>query len=946
MLRRIGIAVLLGVCAAPDLFAANRYDPRLRFRTLRTVRFDIHFHQREERLARRLAGIAETVADRVARQIGKPNGRVHVILVDQNDLSNGWANPFPYNVIEITVAGPPGSSSIGYTDDWLTLVFAHEYTHIVHLDKARGWIGGLRHVFGHAPLLYPNAFLPLWQIEGIATYNESVLTGEGRVRTGDFRFILEGAASAGRFEPLDRVNGGLVDWPTGAAHYAYGAYFHQYLADKFGAASIGRLTEDTSGRVPYLGTRAFKKVFGRSLGDLWKDFAADTVRRQQPSSRTQLTHHGFNVTAPAFSASGRLFYAVTNPHGFPSLMELRPQDTRPRRVAEKFLGDRIAASGSLLVFDQIELERDVALRSDLYAVDQNGGSVRRLTKNARAADPDVSPDGRAIVCTVQSTDGRALATMPMAPAGTISTPATLVAEDGTDFTGPRWSPDGRSIAAERRRRGAASEIVVVDVATRAVRTLAASRDGRNVTPYWTPDGRAIIFASDRGGEPFAIYSAALADGSLRRLQGAGISAQSPIVSPDGRDLVFVGYTTAGYDLFSLPLASATWSEVAATPAAPAAQPAGLKASTTDSAPVAQAKPSTTEADTPYRPWRTLLPRFWIPILDSNDGEFSAGAGTAGGDALGRHAYDAAATWTIPRGRPDWSVSYAYDRWRPTFFVAASDDTDPWLDGDVRTREFTAGALYAVRRVRWTSAALLAFDASTDDFACALCPRPLAGIVTRRALHLGWLFNNARAYGYSISPESGTALRTTVESAPAAFGSDATTGAFVADARGYVPVGARHAVLALRGAGASSWGDSRRRRVFSASGPGPQFNNFDVGTDAIGLLRGFDEASVVGERAVVANLDLRFPIRYVQRGFGTLPFFLQTIHGSVFADTANAWTDRFDAADLRRSFGAELSLDTVLGYVVPVTFTGGIAWRHDPVEADRGWAVFGRIGRAF
>src|SRR6266545_3048258 len=431
------MALALCVCAAHDVSGANRYDPRLRFRTLNTPRFSIHFHQGEESLARRLAGIVEEVAGRVTREIGTPNGRVHVILVDQNDLSNGWANPIPYNVIEITAAGPPGSSTIGNTDDWLRLVFSHEYTHIVHLDKARGWIGGLRYVFGRAPLLYPNVFLPLWQIEGIATYNESVLTGEGRVPTADFRFILERAAASGRFEPLDRVNGGLVDWPAGAAHYVYGAYFHQYLADRFGAASIARLAEETSGRVPYLGTRAFRKVFGRSLGDLWRDFEADTtkrVRRDELSGRTRLTHHGFTVTAPAFSASGRLFYGVVNPDGFPALMELRGRGERPRRITDKFLGDRISASGSLLVFDQIEFERNVSLRSDLYAVEQDGGRARRLTENARAMDPDVSPDGTTIVCTVQSPAGRALATMPLPPAGTVASPATLVADDGMDFT--------------------------------------------------------------------------------------------------------------------------------------------------------------------------------------------------------------------------------------------------------------------------------------------------------------------------------------------------------------------------------------------------------------------------------------------------------------------------------------------------------------------------------
>jgi hypothetical protein len=943
MRRGCVLALLLWVCAA-SVSAANRYDSRLRFRTLATARFSIHFHQGEEAIARRLAGLAEEIADRVAGELGRPNGRVHVILVDQNDLSNGWANPVPYNVIEITLAAPPASSAIGNTDDWLRLVFSHEYTHIVHLDMARGWIGGLRRVFGRAPLLYPNLFLPLWQIEGLATYNESVLTGQGRVPGADFRDILERAAASKRFDPLDRVNGGLVDWPADAAHYAYGAYFHQYLADKFGAVSIRRLAETTSRRVPYFGTRAFKTVFGRSLGDLWTDFEAETSRRahDRPAVRTQLTHHGFTVTAPAFSRSGRLFYAIANPHGFPALMELSRHDAGPRRVADKFLGGRISAAGSLLVFDQLEVERNVSLRSDLYVVDPDVGRTRRLTRNARAADPDVSPDGRTIVCTLQSSGGRALATMRLPRVGAIGTPVTLVEENGTNFSAPRWSPDGRFIAAERRRPGGPSEIVVVDVAARTVRALVAANHARNVSPAWMPDGRAVLFASDRDGAPFAIYSVPVSGGSLRRLEGAGVGVQRPVVSPDGADLVFVGYTAAGYDLFSLPLATATWREtgVASVPSAEAVSGPPLS-------PEARMTPTSTPAPpSSYHPWRTLLPQFWMPVIESSEDELSAGAITGGTDALGRHAYAASVTWAGTRARPDWSFSYAYDRWWPTLFASISDDTDPWLDGDVRARELTAGALFTLRRVRYHSATLAAFSASTDEFDCAECPRPVAATVTRRALHVGWSFNNARTFGYSISRESGAAFRATAESAPEALGSDATTGAVAADARAYVRAGPRHAVLAFRAAGASSWGDHRRRRVFSASGAGPQADDFDIGTNAIGLLRGFDSAAVAGDRAIVANADFRFPIRRIQRGFGTAPVFFRTLHGAAFADAANAWTQRFHRADVRRSFGAELSLDTVIGYQLPLTFTAGIAWRDDPANGRRGWAGFGRVGRAF
>ena len=934
--RRALIAALLVLAGSGvPVTAATRYDPRLRFRTIATQRFNVYFHQGEEALARRLAAIAEEVASGMAPRLGTANGRVHVILVDQNDLSNGWAIAAPYNVIEITAAAPAGESIIGNTDDWLRLVFAHEYTHIVYLDKARGWIGGLRRVFGRAPLLYPNLFLPLWQIEGIATYNESAMTGSGRVPAGDFRAILDRAAAARRFEPLDRANGGLVDWPAGTAPYVYGAYFHQYLANRFGPESIVRLADDTSGRVPYFGVRAFRKVFGRSLGELWDDFEAETRRllHEESTPRVRLTHHGFSVRGPAFGPAGRLFYSVVNPHGFPSLMELPNDGDVPRHVADRYLGNRIAAAGSLLVFDQIEYVNQVGLQSDLYAVGADGGPVRRLTEQARAADPDVSPDGRVIVCTVQSADRRALATMALPAPGQTGAPSVLLAGDATDYSSPRWSPDGRSIAAERRRVGGPSEIVVVDATTREVRTLVATTGSRNVTPYWL-SGETILFASDRGGKPFGIHAVDLGTGAVRSLAGAGFSAQSPVVSPDGQDLVFVGYTADGYDLFSLPLASALWTGDVATSASksaaavPEPAPAGIP-------------------DAVYRPWPTLRPQYWTPLVASESGDVSAGAATAGTDALGRHAYGAALAWTAERWRPDWSVGYAYDRWWPTLFASVADDTDPWRDAEVRTREVNLGALLVARQVRRTHTALAAFNGSSDEFECEDCAMSAREKVIRRgAVRAGWSLDTTRSYGYSVSRESGTAMRVTWEAAPRSLGSDAGSGALTFDVRTYAPAGPRHAVLAVRAAGAAAWGNEQARRVFSAAGAGPVSAGFDFGADAIGLLRGTERDAVVGERAAVANVDYRFPIWTVERGVGTVPVFFRTIHGALFVDAGHAWTGRFRRSDLRVSIGGELSLDAVLGYALPMTFTTGAAWREDPASGRRGIAAFGRIGRAF
>src|SRR6476661_2487540 len=227
--------LLLTLLDAASVSAASRYDPRLRFRTIRTAHFDVHAHKGEEVLAGRLAAIVERVRQKFEPVLGVPRGRVQVILVDQTDLSNGWATPVPYDTIEITLVPPPSETLIGNTTDWIELVFTHEYTHILHLDRTRGFMQGVRAVFGRVPVAFPNAFLPVWQVEGIATFEESRMTGEGRIPAGDFRAIVDVAAARGRFEPVDRVSGGLSDWPGGNGPYAFGAYFHQFLADRYGA---------------------------------------------------------------------------------------------------------------------------------------------------------------------------------------------------------------------------------------------------------------------------------------------------------------------------------------------------------------------------------------------------------------------------------------------------------------------------------------------------------------------------------------------------------------------------------------------------------------------------------------------------------------------------------------------------------------------------------------
>jgi Tol biopolymer transport system component len=922
------LTLIAGVRAA---VAATRYDPRLQFRVLRTPHFTIYWHQGEEVEAGRLAAIAEQVRTALEPELGTVPARVHVILVDQSDLSNGWATPIPWDAIEITARPPSLDSSIGNTTDWLRLVFTHEYTHILHFDRSRGVMRGIRRVFGRVPLAFSNTFLPEWQVEGIATFEESRLTDEGRVRSGDFQTIVDTAARTGRFEPRDRVAGGLDDWPAGDGAYAYGSSFHQYLADRFGAQRIAALRDATAGRLPYFGSGAFRHVFGESLGDLWRDFAASRSAGGRGSATdtasTRLTHFGFDVTA--LTASGDLFYAVATPDGYPSLMRMTP-GSAPVRIAWRFAGDRTTARGDWVVFDQVAPVRSVAWYSDLYAVRTSGGPVYRLTDEARAAEPAFSPDGTRLACVVERGGHRVIATLPFRPDGS-SVPQVLVDEPGSDFGGPQWSPDGQRLTAERRRDGV-FEIVEIDVASRAMRTLVAAH-ARLSTPMWM-DVDHILFSAELPGAASNVFVLDLPAAEVKRVTDSLTGARFPHVSADGRTLFYVGYTNDGSDVFSLPVDTSAWRSVAAA--------------AFDVLPGRQAAIAETPAapsSVAYSPWPTLKPAYWTPVIYTDAGELDVGAGTAMSDVLGRHAYGAQAAWSS-RARPDWSVSYAYDRWRPTLFASYTDDTDPVRGGEVRSQELQGGALLPFRRLRRTETLFGAFDLEHDGLTCNGPCRTRATSSRRAALQAGWLHDTRRLFGYSISAEEGHSLSASFESTVAGFGSDVDARAAIVDARAYRRVSGQHTVLAIRGAAAAAWGTLDNRRVFSAAGNGPAGGVFSFDRSTIGLLRGFDPDDVVATRAAVANLDLRFPLYRAERGTGPLPVFVRTIHGAAFVDAGTAWDGRLRGKDLRTSTGGELAIDLVLGHSLPITFAAGAAWIHDPVLPRSAAAVFARVGRAF
>ncbi len=144
---------------------------------------------------------------------------------------------------------------------------------------------------------------------------------------------------------------------------------------------------------------------------------------------------------------------------------------------------------------------------------------------------------------------------------------------------PTWSPDGRRIAYTANRRPNAdlvgrSDIHVVDVATRTIRSITRGARSVFVSPAWLPDGEAIVALGHRlegrAGSRNDLWLFA-ADGSDANASGgrnlsarhdlmprAGMTSdltvgeEAPVIpSPDGRWLLFSAPIAGSYELWRI-----------------------------------------------------------------------------------------------------------------------------------------------------------------------------------------------------------------------------------------------------------------------------------------------------------------------------------------------------------------------------------------------------------
>ncbi len=944
MLRR-ALAVLALLAAAASTARAG--DPDRVWLTIETDHFAIHYAQPLAEVAQRVAVLAERAHRVLAPVLDRdPEDKTHVVIIDDNDGANGFASVLPRNEITLYASAPNAGSVLADHDDWLYGLFAHEYTHILHLDSIGGLATLYNGVFGKT--WAPNQVMPRWIIEGLATYQESKRTSSGRTRASQFDMYLRTAVLNKDEVRLDEMTNSPLKFPRGNAAYLYGSSFLKYVFDRHGDDALRRMSwASGTSTVPFGVNRQLDAAIGKGFDELdgdWRRHLRDratlqleAVERHRPRAGRRLGVIGEFARNPRYTRDGRELYWTESDGLHRERIRAIPAGGDRRAAREVVAFDRMGTfdvdHDGGVIYEQTQFHRDVYAFQDLLHWDAPTARITRLTHAARARDPALSPDGDRIA---YSKNGESRSELVVMERKALERARTIWTGPGRfdQVFVPAWSPDGARLAFVAWRTGGMRDILVVDVDGGAVAEITHDR-ALDDNPRWSADGKHLYFTSDRTGIT-NLYAFELATATTWQVTNVLGGINELTVASDGKRLAYMDFVGTGWDLFELTIDPAQWT-IARPYVDDRPAPTVVAA---DEAPMTAARR--------YRALETLAPQTWTAQLTVGSFGQSVTAITSGADVAGLHGYSLVTTLELERGDVNVGAAYGYSGLRPGLRLGLgrtiAHRTSLRLDGRPRpwTEEIlsiSGGLGIPVRRTD-DAAFSIGFDYAFDWIRRVDSPsttadptQVLPGVprsdFRNAGLGIRLGYGDVRGYLYNVGPTEGMEASAGVRIDDPILGASAralTVGWFW---RSYykLPWGETPAI-ALRYTGAVRVSDLSRGGGYGVGGMPTQ----DVvqavidstRSSSTGYLRGYPIRIQSGNTFHLANVEYRHQLATIERGASTLPFYLRRLHGAILVDAGTAYDGDFDVTALKPSIGGALRCEALFGYFVPGTFEIGVS----------------------
>jgi len=486
---------------------------------------------------------ADLIYVRLARDAGyEITHRLTLLLSDDAETHNGFSTTIPVPIVNIDLAPATQASFIYTGGDELERTFTHELTH--HLSNDRD-PNPFRHVmqeiFGRIlpfgdPISLIMAYLDIpahatmpsfWQ-EGCAQWSETVYAppgspwgGRGRDSLTHMVWRLDAASPEGIPE-VSKWRLTQQRWPFGTEVYIYGIAYLRYLDAAYGDRyTIWQFIERQEHRWPFQFNGGPVPLLGKEHTDLIEEarnaLMAEQlgqlalIRTQPVTVSRRLTDVDGVVSAPAWTADGRLFAAYNPPYGDPHFIKVAVTPDGSGRISTTGLtswsqGDARSLPDGTLTYTETHASDNPWARS-MISVITPGGHVHRID-GPRMVQDDVRHVGTA-------PGSYQIAGLHLLPASLHDIVLENVSLNdhffGSDSAqgwsvfptqGIPWSPAFRPHAdeltwIETDERG--STLLLAPLAAPGTRTVLARVAGRILQPVWNDAGTRLFICSDVSG---------------------------------------------------------------------------------------------------------------------------------------------------------------------------------------------------------------------------------------------------------------------------------------------------------------------------------------------------------------------------------------------------------------------------------------------------------------
>lgn len=654
--------------------------PSIKWYQVNSPNFNILFPHGFEQQAQRVANILEHLHEPAGKTLNSRPRKISVLLQNQSAFSNGFVSYLPRRS-EFYIMPPQDYNFIG-ANDWLTMLAAHEYRHIVQYSQAtRGINRLLFNLFGYQALAgMSQAAVPGWFWEGDAVATETAFTNTGRGKIPNFGLVFKTNLLEGRSFNYHKQY--LRSYRHFVPNeYVLGYHLVSYLRKRTGDPLIWeKITARAWGNpiIPFTFSNAIHKETGLYVTQLYREMANDLTKEWQkelagltltPYERVnpRKTKAFTNYLYPQPLEDGSVIAQKTGIGDIDQLVILREGEERKVYV-QGVMNETgmLSAAGGKVLWNEYRF--DPRWRVKNYSVIKSFGLDNRQKRlvsptHSRYGGAALSPDGARVV-TVQ-TDKQYQHRLVILDFSSGNVIKEIPNPANYFYSMPRWSNDGRVIVALRTGSKGKS-VVTIDPETESMSELIPESD-ENIG-YPVLHGNYLFYNSPFGGTD-NIFVLDIPGNARYQVTVSRYGAYNPAISADGKTLYYNEQSRNGMDVVKVPLDASTWKQL--TPETNSSVVEGLAKTVEEQEAhphLFNDVPGNAYAVTKYSKVKGLInPYSWGLYVDQNDLS-QATFGLTSRDILSTLAVSGGYRYDIFEQTGDWYGTASYQGFYPVIDV--------------------------------------------------------------------------------------------------------------------------------------------------------------------------------------------------------------------------------------------------------------------------------------